>query len=75
MWVSPHIRTKKISVLIFIKLFLRTCHFVIPEYVHIINIRNFNPLHIPVSNFSCFQKISYNADMKITDSVSYTLTI
>jgi hypothetical protein len=25
--------------------------------------------------FSCFQKISYNADMKSTDSISFTLTI
>jgi len=61
-----------ITVLIFIKLFARTWHFVIPKYVHISNIMNLNPLHRPVSNLSCFQKISYNANMKITDSVSFT---
>lgn len=64
-----------ISVLIFFKLFARICHFVIPKYVHIINIRNFNPLRRPASNLSCFQKISYNADIKVTDSVSFTLTV
>ena len=60
---------------LFIKFFARTWHFVIPKYVHIINVRNLNPLHKPVSNLSCFQKYSYNADMKINDSLSFTLSI